>query len=350
MKCLKCGHDQKRGREGMTCTSCATFFIFDPKSDNCLTDSRWAALVARTSAHGRYPYFESQLRVNHAQLGHKVSSVREIGRIFFIAFMVLCAISWGAIMRGAHDDRSLILAIISPLGVVVSLYSLIRGVPGKKFALEFDDHLRRWRARHELDGMLPNTTRQLEHEPKKTAEEDIYDYGVECVLLVSEPSWVDFFVLGGFHAAQRCLVLCINGYPSYLTPELEKIIQLQPSVPVFLLHDVHERPDQVASMARRQLPAIEGKALMNISLQPGDLWQMEKMKPLVKLCQAVNIPESLMLLPPQQVHSMVEAAINHRATLHELLRGERDDSSSGFIGHDGGEVGAFDLMVLSDFG
>lgn len=350
MKCLKCGHDQKRGREGMTCTSCSTPFTFDPKSDHRLTDSRWAALVARTSAHERYPYFESQLRLNHALLGRKVGGERVGGCLFLAIFSFVSVLGWSAVLKNSNDGGGLLMAIVSTLIVAASLYSIVTAVPGKKFALEFDDHLRRWRARHELDGLLVHYSRQLEHEPKKTAEEDIYDYGVEHVLLVSEPSWVDFFVLGGFHAAQRCLVLCTNGYPSYLTPELEKIIRLQPSVPIFLLHDVNERPEQVALMAKRQLPALEGKALMNISLQPGDLWQMEKMRPLVKLCQAVNIQESLMLLPPQQVHSLVEGAMSHRATLHELLRGARDESSSGFIGHDGGEVGAFDMMVLSDFG
>lgn len=350
MKCLKCGHDQKRGREGMTCTSCSTPFTFDPKNDHRLTDSRWAALVARTSAHERYPFFESQLRLNHALLGRKVASERVVGCLFFAIFSFLGSMAWVAVLKDSNDGGGLIMAIISTLIVAASLYSIVTAVPGKKFALEFDDHLRRWRARHQLDGLIFNASRQLEHKPKQAAERDIYDYGVERVLLVSEPSWVDFFVLGGFHAAQRCLVLCVSGYPSYLVPQLEKIIQRQPDVPVFLLHDVHERPEQVASMARRQLPAIEGKALMNISLQPGDLWQMEKMKPLFKLCQAVNIQESLMLLPPQQVHSLVEGAMAHRATLHELLRGARDESSSGFIGHDGGEVGAFDMMVLSDFG
>lgn len=350
MKCLKCGHDQKRGREGMTCTSCSTPFVFDPKSDSRLTDGRWMSLVERTSAHGRYPFFESQLRLNHALLGRKTSSSRFVGGLFLLISVVLGALGWSSALKDSNDLGGVLIAIISTFVLIISVLFLAMSVPGKSFALSFDKHLRRWRSSHKLEGLIANTIHALEYKPQETVEDDIYDYGVERVLLVNDPSWVDFFVLGGFHAAQRCLVLSVSGYPSYLKPQLERIIKLQPEVPIFLLHDVHDRPAEVERAARALSSVFDGKRLMNISLKPGDILQMNKIKPLVKLLHAADIDESLMVLPPQQVHSMVEAALNHRATLHELLRGERDDSSSGFIGHDGGELGAFDLMVLSDFG
>lgn len=335
----------------MTCTSCGQAFIFDPKSDHRLTDSRMDALIRRTSADGRYVFFESQLLMQYIQLALKLSSGRFVGCFIGTIFMGLSIYGVGALVMSANVDGGAVLftTLFGMAGLVAFLTSVMM-TPGLTMANMFQAHLSRWSSRRPIEGLLTPSTRRLEGAPAKAPERDIFDYGVERVLLVSKPDWVDFFVLGGFHAAHRALVMDVSGYPQYLRKQLERILAEQPHVPIFILHDVGESAQEIERQARALTPLLATKALMDISPRPGDIFAIDQLNKQRKLLTALRVHESLMLLHPQRVHTLVEGAMVHRATTHELLRGQRDDSSVGFIGADGGDVGALDLMVISDFG
>jgi len=68
----------------------------------------------------------------------------------------------------------------------------------------------------------------LHQPPPDFTEPDIYDYGVESILVVDRDILVDVFVKNGFHAQQHVLVISINRYPAYLLAEARKALDANP--------------------------------------------------------------------------------------------------------------------------
>lgn len=121
--------------------------------------------------------------------------------------------------------------------------------------------------------------RPLAEPPPDWPESDIYDYGVEGILIVGRPLLVDLFVLNGFHTENRMLVVSECGYPDYLVPHANRIVSEQPDVPVYVLHDSTPNGTQ---MARRltvsRIFDLQGHAITDLGLGPDDVNRMRHLK------------------------------------------------------------------------
>lgn len=75
--------------------------------------------------------------------------------------------------------------------------------------------LKRWAQRRHIN--LPKGTRgeplklidapQLKKAPKASAEKDLYDYGVEAVIVTDQDIYVDLFVKNGYHTQYKALIM-----------------------------------------------------------------------------------------------------------------------------------------------
>ena len=67
-------------------------------------------------------------------------------------------------------------------------------------------------------------------------ENDLFDYGVERIIVVDEDLLVDLLVRNNLHADHRALVISAGGYPRHLRRMAHNLLQQRPDIPVILLH------------------------------------------------------------------------------------------------------------------
>ena len=224
MKCPQCAH-QHPAKEGMACSKCNYRFTFNPKSINNLnfTDNKFVRAIAKASGNGTYHFTDNQLYSAYA-------SQQKATRIFVLvfSFFLLCAIA----VYFNHPTAGVIFAIVSGIGIVGSL-TLKPSVMARE---QFAERIQQWKSSgKKIEGLLE---RPGLHKPPPTwPEVDIYDYGVERILIVQRDILVDLLVLNGQHAEQRMLVISQNGYPDYLQERANQLILQRADLPVFFLHD-----------------------------------------------------------------------------------------------------------------
>jgi hypothetical protein len=165
-----------------------------------------------------------------------------------------------------------LLLAICGLIAVISFFSKPKVVSPK----EFSQLIQRWRKdgkkiEHLLEGP------SLHAPPREWSEPDIYDYGVERILVVERDVIVDLFVRNNQHAEQRMLVIAESGYPKYLVPQVWRLLEESPDLPVFLLHDA--TPDGVRMAERVQRSSVlpvPWNNVVDLGLFPEDFRRLKR--------------------------------------------------------------------------
>ena len=145
--------------------------------------------------------------------------------------------------------------------------------------------------------------------PPQWEESDIYDYGVERLLLVEHDLLVDLLVQNGFHAQERTLVLSENGYPSYLLPVARRFLEENSQLPVYFLHDATEHGAQMAArLAPEEVLPLAGHPILDLGLFPEDVKRMHGQRAMQPRRTRFAIPVDYLLFPTLGVwmaHAMV---------------------------------------------
>lgn len=226
MKCPKCSYDQK-AKYGLKCGGCGYQFAFNPKDAATLglTDGKFAACIQAASQNDTTYFTRNQLYATFCRR-MSASPLPQIGCsliVLVVAGVLYASEAW-------------------PFAIVVGLMGLAIFIGGiqvgrrKVKPQHFDVLLDRWLTHgRTIDRMIEEPS--LHEPPPDWNEPDIYDYGVERLLIVERDILVDLFVKNGVHAEQRMLVIGESGYPDYLLPVAQRLLEEQPDLPVFLLHD-----------------------------------------------------------------------------------------------------------------
>ena len=240
MKCPKCQKQHKK-KEGFRCY-CGYQFSFDPVVDK-MTDSRFAAAVRKTSGNDAYYFTLHQLQAELCRHGKKSPTIP----------MLVAAVAGGAAIGAWFAfDAMVPTFILGAVALFAAVTALSRVSAHSMPSLhETEKLIRKW-----MNGSLKEglnkllLTPSLQDPPPDWPEPDIYDYGVERVLIVERDLLVDLLVKNNFHADQRTLVIAESGYPGYLEPVAEKVLRENPNLPVFLLHR-RQRPGSGHGRAAR---------------------------------------------------------------------------------------------------
>ncbi len=72
--------------------------------------------------------------------------------------------------------------------------------------------------------------------PENPIGEEVFEYGVERIIVVEEPLTVDLFVKNNKHLNKNALIISSEGYPAYLKPHLQTLLQKQPNIKIGFLH------------------------------------------------------------------------------------------------------------------
>ena len=277
MKCPKCSQQHKHA-DGMTC-SCGHGFVLDPKVDGISDGEFWAAYKRAT---GNNTYFVTTEQIETAHLENRHSPLSP-----FVAIM------WGAVaslllwifVRNLGVSPPIVFLVASvPITFAIVLHGLLPlAGPRPRVLTNETERIRLAIAKHsgpKRATRVPGLEKllgipELKAPPGRIPESDLFDYGVERILIVPSNRLVDLLVKNGFHATERTLVLSANGYPAYLAEKLGQLLSTSPKPPVFLF----SIPPEIAS-------GIRGTADSSFSVKDADKFVKVEIPPQVlrRLC------------------------------------------------------------------
>jgi hypothetical protein len=231
--------------------------VLDKERDAGLTDGRFLLAMKRASRDGTGFYTENQLYT-------------ALCRPLYPQNAVAKALAWWGI--GGAAAAILWFSAGTGFGVFVAIAAAIGGLAtiGKRWSYSPLDRSRlpEWIRRmkqggHEFKKLLANPS--LQNPPPEWKEPDIYNYGVERILIVERPLLVDLLVKNGFHAENRALVVSEEGYPPYIMQHVRRLADERPDLPIFLLHDATAAGVNMKKRISRN-PAFSGLAQRAVDL------------------------------------------------------------------------------------
>lgn len=289
MKCPECSYDQK-AKYGLKCDGCGYEFTFNPKDPETpgFTDGKFKACLRAASQNDTKYYTENQL--------YAVYCRREAPNT--LPFMILATLL--LIVGGCLGFTPFPYFGLAPaaFGVIILLDTLRNIIGNKRLNRDhFQTLLNKWRENgHKTDRMIMEPA--LHDPPPEWNETDIYDYGVERLLIVEHDILVDLLVKNEVHADQRMLVLSETGYPGYLLPLARRLLEERLDLPVFLLHDATDHGIEMEQRltASRMLP-LDGHPVTDLGMHPADFQKLKRTKHYASNDKTRALPVDAMLLP-----------------------------------------------------
>jgi len=324
MKCPKCGSDQK-AKLGMTCGGCQYEFVFNPKEWETykLTDGKFASYIRAASQNDTAYFTENQL--------YGVYCRRQSKQVWpFAVAGVILLIATFFLFVYVHFVAGIIACFLGIASVATSFEN--QKINRNTRRSSFQCLLESWnKAGNSLEWMI--TEPALHEPPPDWSEPDIYDYGVERILIVERDLLVDLFVKNGVHAEQRMLVIAESGYPNYLLPIARRLLNERPDLPVFLLHDA---TTQGAGMHARLLEDgpldLSRHPVTDLGLFPADFVRLKRTSKFDPENDNRDLPVDALAMPA--LTSCIGAAMIHEepvaVILNENERRERDEDHHGF--------------------
>ncbi|MCG8614082.1 MAG: hypothetical protein MI864_26515 [Pseudomonadales bacterium] len=226
MRCPQCQHDQKY-KYGLVCQGCGYRFVFDKRQCG-FTDGRFFAAIRVASQEGTAHFTSNQLYAVFAQ--------KQLNRFAWLGITIVFGLIPGIILSIVQENGwFLLLTLLAGIAGALFHYSGMRKSPIKP--TQFRSYLARWKKKgyaRFMDHYIDKPT--LHEPPPEWPERDMYDYGAERLLLVEKDYLVDWLVKNNLHTDHRSLIMSINGYPDYLLPKANRLLEQRPDLPVYLLH------------------------------------------------------------------------------------------------------------------
>lgn len=279
MKCPTCATSQKR-KDGMTCAKCGYTYAFDPRADG-ISDGKFLALIRTASAKDTVYFTFNQLYAVYCRGRSRIIAAiveSKLGPLGVFG-LVLAIVGGTLVLGGWASDATTMLVV----GAALTLGGLVLRSIGRntrELAPERTEPpgaellagwIRKWAAAGKPNPKLLEAP-ALHSAPAPYRESDIYDYGVERIIIVEHDLLVDLLVKNNQHAEQRALVISETGYPSYLLPHAKRLLDQRPDLPVVLFHDATPQGTQMATRLRRGgLFPLGARKLIDAGLFPKDV-------------------------------------------------------------------------------
>lgn len=269
MKCPECNYNQQ-AKAGMHCKGrgCGYTFTFNPKeySTSQMTDGRFLAAIRKASQNGTAYFTKNQL---YAAYAAKQTYPRGC---LLTTSVVLAIVAVGFVASGE------VVGAAIPAGL--SLLLFLSGAFGKPHIHRRDrfmDMIDKWhRDRKPIDRLISEPT--LGDPPPNWNESDIYDYGVERVMIVQRDILVDLLVFNNVHAEQRTLVISETGYPKYMMPLARKFLTERPDLPVFILHDADARGMKMMQRVQSMDLPLGERQIIDLGMTSADFKKLKRTK------------------------------------------------------------------------
>ena len=313
MQCPECGTRQKNDITPQC--RCGYQFIFQQKTAHGMTDAKFRDLLRRAGDDGLFHFTFPQLytawcRQNaeekYSLLQKKLAAA---GGLLFILF------------TGS-------LFFFGRLGGFLSLISLVipwliirqhrRQAPPDLGSLK--KILKKWQTGDGGGDEMLLLRPGLHKPPVDFPEKDLFDYGVEKIIIVERSILVDLLVKNGFHADQNALIFSRDGYPDYIVQQARNILKQNSSLPIYFLHDAGE-----AGMAMAHKKKLAGRTVIALGIAPEHLEKMSFLDALQLHRKGYKAP--LDILPYPVLAALFDEALREKRTVGEILE-QRDAESA----------------------
>ena len=286
MKCPNCTHNQSV-KSGMKCDSCGYRFSFSPKDERSkgLTDGRFLAAVRAASQNDTAFFTRNQLYGTYCRR-------QKVSKIPGVVVGSLFAVFGGFAFAANNIPAAAVTWIISAIIFLATLLSRPTILPRDRFMRLIE----RWmNDGKKLDKLIVSP--RLKSPPPQSPESDLYDYGVQRLLIVQRDELVDLFVLNNLHAEQAMLVLSINGYPNYLLGHAKRVLEEQPDLPVHLLHDADTAGQKMQSQLPKLGLPLAGRKVIDLGFTAGDFKRLKRAKQIDPKNHKRTLPVDVLALP-----------------------------------------------------
>ena len=314
MKCPDCGYNQKYSN-GMRCGKCRRMFCLDPKIQK-MSDGKFLAAVRRASYQGTVKFTQNQLYAAYAK-----RAMDPKGCFWFIS-VLLCIVAIILFFQG-EAKFAMCLAIGS---IVVFGLSFIF-TPMCLTPNEFDSCVIKWKSdKKKIEGLIEFPS--LYVSPEKWTEHDIYDYGVEQILIVDRDILVDLFVLNNRHAELRMLVVAESGYPDYISSQVNQLLSDRPDLPIRLLHDTSlSHSDMATRIAKLKWLNIVDHPVTDLGLMEADVFRLKQTNNFRRHYDKCLIPVDTLLLTPL-CNGLTACFANESTFAEEIAKGASGGEST----------------------
>ena len=320
MKCPRCQASRKY-RDGMNCP-CGYRFALDPKQDGC-TDGKFLRMVHQASMGGTSYFTLNQLHTACCRKHHVSPKIPLVGAALGIGAGMIFLLIPG--LRTFLFGAALFVLVCLGMATIC----VFRSGPTRQ---RLEGWLDKYEAMHgPLERLL--RTPQLDTPPPEWPEPDIYDYGVERLIVVQHDLLVDLLVFNDVHASQRALVISGRGYPEYLLDRVVRELEENEQLPVFFLHDAtQEGAAWVREMQESESLPWHHHPKVDLGMAPQDMEKVKRLAPLHP--ERVNYALPVDALPWGMLAAGLGLAVEQQASLGALLataetRGEASTSSFG---------------------
>ena len=252
----------------MQCGNCSYQFALDPKINHC-ADGRFLAMVRRVSADGTR-YFTANQLVTTFRCDVRGRWTARFAAVLLLVFAFVFSndpFIVGKFIAG-------VLTVVAFLAFVISFRSTVRVKPDRIYEC-IDVYTR---SKGKIQGLIVDE-QILKHTPRNWPESDVYDYGVEGVLIVEHDRLVELFVMNELHTELRVLVVSATGYPDYIADRANQILTEQEDVPVYTLHDASRKNDDFAErLTNNPNFRLQGKTIIDLGFQTDDVKNIKGLK------------------------------------------------------------------------
>ena len=313
MKCPECGYNQKFSN-GMICGKCRRKFSLNPKTQ--ISDGKFVATIRRASYDSTVVFTENQLYAAYAKGVLNPWAFFAFGGVFLLVL---------ALFVGATNDVQTGLLVSVPSLICFAMVFIYEGRTVSPF--EFSKWTKQWlEDGRSIEGLLRSPS--LDQPPPDWNEDDIFDYGVEQILIVERDLLVDLFVLNNRHAETRTLVIAESGYPNYLTEHVNRLVAQRSDLPIYLLHDATEHGTKMKTRLRASSWLNEANnPMLDLGLNVTDVYRIKRTSNFRRHYPNAGIPADTLLLTPL-VGGLTACFANQTTFADELARTASGDGSS----------------------
>jgi DNA-directed RNA polymerase subunit RPC12/RpoP len=255
MKCIHCSTDntyKERTTNGQKCKSCGHRIAFEPKTDVFqISDALFAGAIKDVSADGTLAFTPRQLwyEINRRLLARKTISC---GRT--TAMLLLGAVLFPHLK---HLGPGMLTALAAPALLMATVTPKKPKPAGPRYPRmtfeKFDgDYLKRWIDTHgAVAKLLPPPNRNSSARSfGQPAAPDVTAYSFDRALVTDHADIAAMLVANNFHFENNCAILSLDGYPYHSADTIKTMLQRNPNLKVFALHDASLAGVQMGSILR----------------------------------------------------------------------------------------------------
>ena len=261
MKCPECDskHATRYGPVGKC--YCGYQFKLEGLTDPPISDKAFLAIQGMASTNGTRYYTFHQLYFQYCRWFRKKRPMDP--RVALAGAGVVFTL-----FVGLQAEMPMLFLVSLAAGLIIPYLYL--NPPAGCGVAAFQHVVDLWKSSGgDLEKMIDEPRMAMPPEPGEAA--DLYDYGVERLVIVEKDILVDLFVLNGWHAEQKALVLSERGYPSYLVDKAKALLNESPELPVFLLHDATAAGmGMAARLLREKTLPLQGHPVTDLGLSTAD--------------------------------------------------------------------------------